>query len=461
MRLTVIGTGYLGAVHAACMAELGHEVLGVDIDAEKIAALGEGRVPFYEPGLQEVLGRAVDSGRLRFTTALDEAADFGDVHFVCVNTPQRRDSPDADLRAVDAVIEGLAPRLRRPCLIVGKSTVPVGTTARLGARVEELVPRGQDVEVAWNPEFLREGFAVQDTLRPERLVVGVRSAGADRILREVYAPLLRVGVPYISTGPATAELVKVAANSFLATKISFINAMAEVCDATGADVTTLADALGYDTRIGRRFLSAGVGFGGGCLPKDIRAFTARAEELGVGDAVSFLHQIDAINNRQRSRTVDIARDMAGGAFEGRRVAVLGATFKPDSDDVRDSPALAVAAAIHREGADVRLHDPRGLDNARAVLPVLDHVPDVAKACEGADLVLHLTEWSDYRRIDPAELAAVTPSRRILDARNALDAALWRSAGWTLRALGRPTPQPLPSQQTAAGHEVPVCSAEPG
>ena len=461
MRLTVIGTGYLGAVHAACMAELGHEVLGVDIDAEKIAALGEGRVPFYEPGLQEVLGRAVDSGRLRFTTALDEAADFGDVHFVCVNTPQRRDSPAADLRAVDAVIEGLAPRLRRPCLIVGKSTVPVGTTARLGARVEELVPRGQDVEVAWNPEFLREGFAVQDTLRPERLVVGVRSAGADRILREVYAPLLRVGVPYISTGPATAELVKVAANSFLATKISFINAMAEVCDATGADVTTLADALGYDTRIGRRFLSAGVGFGGGCLPKDIRAFTARAEELGVGDAVSFLHQIDAINNRQRSRTVDIARDMAGGAFEGRRVAVLGATFKPDSDDVRDSPALAVAAAIHREGADVRLHDPRGLDNARAVLPVLDHVPDVAKACEGADLVLHLTEWSDYRRIDPAELAAVTPSRRILDARNALDAARWRSAGWTLRALGRPTPQPLPSQQTAAGHEVPVCSAEPG
>ena len=461
MRLTVIGTGYLGAVHAACMAELGHEVLGVDIDAEKIAALGEGRVPFYEPGLQEVLGRAVDSGRLRFTTALDEAADFGDVHFVCVNTPQRRDSPAADLRAVDAVIEGLAPRLRRPCLIVGKSTVPVGTTARLGARVEELVPRGQDVEVAWNPEFLREGFAVQDTLRPERLVVGVRSAGADRILREVYAPLLRVGVPYISTGPATAELVKVAANSFLATKISFINAMAEVCDATGADVTTLADALGYDTRIGRRFLSAGVGFGGGCLPKDIRAFTARAEELGVGDAVSFLHQIDAINNRQRSRTVDIARDMAGGAFEGRRVAVLGATFKPDSDDVRDSPALAVAAAIHREGADVRLHDPRGLDNARAVLPVLDHVPDVAKACEGADLVLHLTEWSDYRRIDPAELAAVTPSRRILDARNALDAVLWRSAGWTLRALGRPTPQPLPSQQTAAGHEVPVCSAEPG
>ncbi|WP_030621141.1 UDP-glucose dehydrogenase family protein [Streptomyces fulvoviolaceus] len=461
MRLTVIGTGYLGAVHAACMADIGHEVLGVDIDAEKIAALKEGRVPFFEPGLQDVLGRTVGSGRLRFTTSLDEAADFGDVHFVCVNTPQRRDSPAADLRAVDAVIDGLAPRLSRRCLIVGKSTVPAGTTARLTARVQELVPEGTDVEVAWNPEFLREGFAVQDTLRPERLVAGVWSQRADETLREVYAPMLRVGVPYISTDPATAELVKVAANSFLATKISFINAMAEVCDATGADVVTLADALGYDTRIGRRFLSAGLGFGGGCLPKDIRAFTARADELGIGSAVSFLRQIDEINMRQRRRTVDIARDMVGGGFEGRCIAVLGATFKPDSDDVRDSPALAVVAAIHREGADVRLHDPEGMDNARAVLPMLEYAPDVTKACEGADLVLHLTEWTDYRRIDPAALAAVTPARKILDARNALDAALWRSAGWTLRSLGRPTPPPLPSQQRAVDHVSSVCSAESG
>ncbi|MFE5027605.1 UDP-glucose dehydrogenase family protein [Streptomyces sp. NPDC056656] len=461
MRLTVIGTGYLGAVHAACMADIGHEVLGVDIDPEKIAALGEGRVPFFEPGLQDVLSRTVGSGRLRFTTSLDEAADFGDVHFVCVSTPQRPDSPAADLRAVDAVIDGLAPRLRRRCLIVGKSTVPAGTTARLTARVQERAPQGADVEVAWNPEFLREGFAVQDTLRPERLVVGVLSGRADQTLREVYAPILNTGVPYISTDPATAELVKVAANSFLATKISFINAMAEVCDATGADVTTLAEALGHDTRIGRRFLSAGLGFGGGCLPKDIRAFTARADELGVGSAVSFLREIDEINVRQRRRTVAIARDMTGGGFTGRRIAVLGATFKPDSDDVRDSPALAVAGAIHREGGDVRLHDPEGMDNARAVLPLLEYVPDVAKACEGADLVLHLTEWTDYRRIDPAALAAVTRARKILDARNALDAALWRSAGWTLRALGRPTPHPLPSQQTAADHAPPVYSAELG
>jgi UDPglucose 6-dehydrogenase len=287
------------------------------------------------------------------------------------------------------------------------------------------------------------------------------SPRADHILREVYAPMLSDGVPYISTDPATAELVKVAANSFLATKISFINALAEVCDATGADVTTLADALGYDSRIGRRFLSAGLGFGGGCLPKDIRAFRARAEELGVGGAVSFLREIDEINTRQRQRTEDIAREMVGGGFTGRRVAVLGATFKPDSDDVRDSPALAVAAAMHREGAEVRLHDPEGMDNARAVLPQLAYAPDVEKACDRADLVLHLTEWAAYRRIDPAALAAVTPARKILDARNTLDAALWRSAGWIFRALGRPTPPALPSQQTAAGHELSVCSAELG
>ncbi|GGT12383.1 UDP-glucose dehydrogenase family protein [Streptomyces purpureus] len=460
MRLTVIGTGYLGAVHAACMAEIGHEVLGVDVDAEKIALLADGRTPFYEPRLQELLTRNVGSGQLRFTTSLREAAVFGEVHFICVGTPQRQDSPAADLRHVDAVVDGLAPHLRGSCLIVGKSTVPAGTTSRLAARVRALAPEDTDAEVAWNPEFLREGFAVEDTLRPDRLVAGVTSARADEVLRRVYAPMLDAEVPYISTDPATAELVKVAANSFLATKISFINAMAEVCDAAGGDVTTLADALGHDTRIGRRFLSAGLGFGGGCLPKDIRAFMARAEELGVGPAVSFLHQVDEINARQRRRTVDIAREMTGGDLAGRRVAVLGAAFKPDSDDVRDSPALAVAAAVHREGAEVRLHDPQAMENARAVLPQLEYAPDVDKACEDADLVLHLTEWIDYRRIDPARLAQLTPARRILDARNALDHPLWRAAGWTVRALGRPQPPAVPSQHTATQF-APVYSADLG
>ncbi|MFG3405670.1 UDP-glucose dehydrogenase family protein [Streptomyces sp. NPDC048142] len=449
MRLTVMGTGYLGAVHAACMADIGHDVLGVDVDARRIALLGEGRTPFFEPGLQETLAGGVRSGRLRFTTSAREAAEFGEVHFVCVGTPQKEGSQAADLRFVDAVVEGLVPHLRRPCLIVGKSTVPAGTTARLAMRVDALAAAGADVEVAWNPEFLREGHAVEDTLRPDRIVAGVSSAGADAVLREVYAPMLRAGVPYISTDPATAELVKVAANSFLATKISFINAMAEVCEAAGADVATLADALGHDTRIGRRFLSAGLGFGGGCLPKDIRAFMARAGELGVGDSVAFLHQVDEINGRQRRRAADLARDMIGGDFAGRRVAVLGATFKPDSDDVRDSPALAVAAAVHREGAAVRLYDPQGIENARSVLPRIEYVHDVPKACEDAELVLHLTEWSEFRRIDPAALAASVSVPRILDARNALDAALWRSAGWTVRALGRPAPPALPNQQAPA------------
>jgi UDPglucose 6-dehydrogenase len=435
MRITVIGTGYLGAVHAACMAESGHEVLGVDVDPAKLEALGQGRPPFFEPGLPELLRRTVDDGSLRFTNSLQEAGEFGDVHFVCVGTPQLPGSYAADMKYVDAVVTGLAPHLRDGSLIVGKSTVPVGTAARLAGVVAQLAPE-VDTELAWNPEFLREGFAVQDTLTPDRLVVGVVSQRADAVLREVYAPMIATGIPYISTDLATAELVKVAANSFLATKISFINAMAEVCDAAGGDVMTLADAIGHDTRIGRRFLSAGIGFGGGCLPKDIRAFMARAGELGVDEALSFLKDVDEVNVRRRQRTVDVARELVGGSFLGTNIAVLGAAFKPDSDDVRDSPALNIAATLQLAGAQVRVHDPEAIDNARALFPTLDYALDVEKACERADLVLHLTEWREYRELDPAVLTKVVRSPRILDGRNALDTARWRHAGWTLRALGR-------------------------
>ena len=382
MRITVIGTGYLGAVHAACMAEIGHEVLGVDVDAAKIEALAVGRPPFYEPGLGGVLARNVEAGRLRFSTSLAEAAAFGDVHFVCVGTPQQPGSWSADLSYVDAVIDGLASHLRAGALVVGKSTVPVGTAARLAERIHKFQPAA---ELAWNPEFLREGFAVQDTLHPDRVVVGVTSTSADTMLRKVYGPILDLDrTPWISTNLATAELVKTAANAFLATKISFINAMADVCDAAGGDVVTLADAVGYDPRIGRRFLSAGIGFGGGCLPKDIRAFMARAGELGVDEALSFLRDVDEINVRRRQRAVDVARELAGGTFAGRNVAVLGAAFKPDSDDVRDSPALAVAVAVQLQGARVRVHDPAAMDNARALFPALEYAPDVEKACEHAE-----------------------------------------------------------------------------
>jgi UDPglucose 6-dehydrogenase len=419
------------------MAEIGHDVLGVDVDDSKIQALAAGRTPFFEPGLGEVLARSVSSGRLRFSTSLAEAAEFGDVHFICVGTPQLPGSYAADLRHIDAVVEGLAPHLDRDCLVVGKSTVPVGTASRLAAQVAALAPSGVDVEVAWNPEFLREGHAVNDTLHPDRLVAGVTSDDADATLRKIYAPIIEEGTPYISTDLATAELVKVSANAFLATKISFINAISDVCEVSGGDVVTLAEAIGHDSRIGHRFLRAGLGFGGGCLPKDIRAFMARARELGAEEALGFLREIDEINMRRRTRTVDRARAMLGGTFLGRNVAILGAAFKPESDDIRDSPALNVAAAIHLQGGQVRVHDPEAIDNARAKFPTLEYAGDIDKACEYADLVLHLTEWTQYREIDPLPLASVVRTPRVLDARNALDIDRWRAAGWTVEALGRP------------------------
>jgi len=437
LRLSVIGTGYLGATHAACMAELGFEVMGFDVDEAKIAALRDGRVPFFEPGLPELLSKQVESGRLTFTTDIREVAAFADMHFICVGTPQKKDSNAADMRYVHAAVESLAPLLDRECLVVGKSTVPSGTAAALAERIAELAPGGDAVELAWNPEFLREGFAVKDTLRPERLVIGVRSEKAEKMLREVYAPLTDLEIPLIVTDFATAELVKVAANSFLATKISFINAMAEICETTGADVTQLAEALALDSRIGGRFLHAGLGFGGGCLPKDIRAFMSRADELGAGDAVAFLREVDAINLRRRARMVDLAREQCDGDFTGRKVGVLGAAFKPNSDDIRDSPALWVADVIRQAGAEVTLFDPEAMPNAKKLYPDLAYADSAVAACAGADVVLHLTEWSEFREMDPGVLSDVVAARRIVDGRNALDPAKWRDAGWTYRALGRP------------------------
>ena len=436
LRLSVLGTGYLGATHAACMAELGFEVIGMDVDEAKVAMLADGRTPFYEPDLEPLLRKSLESGRLRFTTSYAEAAT-ADVHFLCVGTPQRRGEYAADMRYVDGVVDGLAPHLDRPTLVVGKSTVPVGTAARLQQRLAVLAPAGKAAELAWNPEFLREGFAVEDTIKPDRLVVGTASDRAEALLREVYANAIAAGVPFLVTDYATAELVKVSANAFLATKISFINAMAELCEATGADVTQLADALGYDERIGRKFLNAGLGFGGGCLPKDIRAFMARAGELGVDQALTFLKEVDAINMRRRSHVVDRARAALGGSFLGTRVGVLGATFKPNSDDVRDSPALNVAGQIQLQGAQVTVYDPRGNDTARALFPTLGYADSAVAACEGADLVLHLTEWQEFREMDPAVLSDVVAEKKIIDARNALDPARWRAAGWTYGSLGRP------------------------
>lgn len=437
MRISVIGCGYLGAVHAACMAKLGHEVVGIDVDERKIAELANATAPFYEPGLEALLREVQATGRLSFTTDMSAAAG-SDVHFICVGTPQKKGENGADLTYVDAATRALLPHISPGNLVVGKSTVPVGTASRLADLVSTQEP---SAHLVWNPEFLREGHAVSDTLSPDRLVYGVVDGSEEHpavtVLDEVYAGSLAGGTPRLVTDHPTAELVKAAANSFLATKISFINAMAEVCEATGADVTRLADAIGMDDRIGRKFLHAGIGFGGGCLPKDIRAFMARAGELGADQALTFLREVDAINMRRRSRVVELTREICGGMLLGKRVTVLGAAFKPESDDVRDSPALSIAAQLQLQGAVVTVTDPKALANAAKRFPELHYEADLEEAIRNADVLLLLTEWQQYRNLDPYELGQRVSSLRVLDGRNVLDAAKWRAAGWTYRGMGRP------------------------
>ncbi|WAH97263.1 UDP-glucose dehydrogenase family protein [Arthrobacter sp. MMS18-M83] len=442
-RITVIGTGYLGATHAICMASLGLRVTGIDIDAAKINSLGCGQLPFFEPGLEELLGKALATGRLDFSTDFAAAAG-ADIHFLCIGTPQAPASPAADLTFIYAAIRQLAPHLTRKCLIAGKSTVPIGTAQRLTALVQATAPAGALAELAWNPEFLREGHAVEDTLHPDRLVFGTPSDWASERLAACYAPMIKGGTPVILTDLATAELVKVAANSFLATKISYINAMAEICEATGADVSHLALALSYDNRIGGRFLKPGLGFGGGCLPKDIRAFAHRAKELGVGQAVGFLREVDAINQRRRQRTVDLITEMAFGDLTGVNITVLGAAFKPDSDDVRDAPALDVARMLHQSGARVTVYDPKAMDNARKTYPELGYAQTLETAVTGAEIVALLTEWDEFRDADPEVLGELVQLRNIVDGRHALNAGAYRAAGWDYRALGTPNPTKSPS-----------------
>ena len=432
LKLSVVGCGYLGATHAACMSSLGFEVIGVDTDPEKIAMLSKGELPFYEPGLDTLLASEIKTGRLTFTTDFSAVAD-ADVHFICVGTPQSKDGLAADLTYVKSAAQGIAPHLKKGSLVVGKSTVPVGTAQGLREQLAQSAPHA---DLAWNPEFLREGFAVEDTLTPNRLVVGVANDRAEEILKEVYKPIIDLGTPWIRADLPTSELVKVAANSFLATKISFINAMAEVCEAAGGDVTVLAKAIGYDPRIGNRFLQAGIGFGGGCLPKDIRAFMARAEELGAKQALEFLREIDAINLRARQRVIDVVRAELTDDLTSYKIAVLGAAFKPDSDDVRDSPALDIAAQLQAAGASVVVHDPKAIENARKRFPKLGFAANVQECVKDSDLILHLTEWREYRELDPNSLAALVKKKIVIDGRNALDRDKWRSAGWKFHALGR-------------------------
>ncbi len=432
LKISVIGTGYLGTTHAVCMSSLGFEVIGIDTDPAKIASLASGTIPFYEPGLAELLQSELKTGRLSFSTDFNAIKEC-DVHFICVGTPQVKDGLAADLTYIYDSLAAIAPVIKDGSLVVGKSTVPVGTAAKMRELLLKINP---NTDLAWNPEFLREGFAVEDTLNPTRLVVGVTNDRAEGILREVYEKNLGSETPWIVADLPTSELVKVSANAFLATKISFINAMAEICEAAGGDVTVLAKAIGYDPRIGSRFLQAGIGFGGGCLPKDIRAFMARSEELGAKQALEFLREIDSINMRARSRMIDLVRKDLSEDLRGKKIAILGASFKPDSDDVRDSPALDIAVQIQAAGATVIVHDPKAIANARNRFPALGFTESIEECVTGADLVLHLTEWKIYREIDPAELIKFVAQPKVIDGRNALDRDKWRSAGWNFRALGR-------------------------
>lgn len=438
LAVSVLGTGYLGAVHATALASIGFDVVAVDVDSAKVAALAAGRTPFHEPGFDDLLTTTLGTGRLRFTTDPSEIAGCA-VHFICVGTPQSASGDEADLTAVWSVTEALRQYAPDNSVVAGKSTVPVGTAPRIQDLLDSRGP--QAPVVVWNPEFLREGFAIEDTLRPDRIVIG-RPAGdrglsAAAVMREVYADQIDAGIPFIETDLTTAELVKVAANAFLATKISFINAMAEVCEATGGDVVELADAIGHDARIGRRFLNAGVGFGGGCLPKDIRAFGARARELGVGRATEFLSWADDVNLRRRDRVVDIVRGLVGGDLAGAQVTVLGAAFKPDSDDVRDSPGLSIAERLLAGGARVRVTDPQALPNAVQIMPGIEPVADTVEALRDADVVVLATEWQEYASLDPHRCAELVAHTCIVDGRNALPADVWRDAGWRVVGMGRP------------------------
>jgi UDPglucose 6-dehydrogenase len=439
VKLTVIGCGYLGATHAACMAELGHDVLGMDADLDKVHVLNSGKAPFVERDLDDLLTKHTNSGRLRFTASYAEAAAFGDLHFIGVGTPQRPGEMGYDLTHLFSAVRRLAPRLHNPAVVAVKSTVPVGTAPRVRDLLHEFAPAKDAVEVAWNPEFLRESCAVEDTLRPDRLVLGFNSehSWAEAVLRQCFARIIEAGTPTIVTDWATAELAKSSANAFLATKISFINAMAEVCEASGADVGQLADILGHDVRIGRRGMRPGLGFGGGCLPKDLRGFMARAGELGVDQALTILREVNAINNRRRERMVDLAREQCDGDLTGKRITIWGAAFKPNTDDIRDSPALAVAQKLHELGATVTVADPKALDNARKLHPELDYAEDPIAAVQDADLLLHLTEWPQFSHIDPHRLATRTSTPKIIDGRGTLNPDTWRDAGWTCRTLGRP------------------------
>ena len=433
MKVTVIGLGYLGATHAVAMAKLGHEVLGIEPDERKLSALASGFLPFHEPGLDKALQEVIAHGSIQFANQHDHRTTEANLHFICVGTPQKVGSEAADTTYVFSAAKKLAKWISETAVVAGKSTVPVGTAQALQEEMSKVA--GFEVNLAWNPEFLREGTALEDSLSPDRIVIGTWNEHSAQVLREVYKAITDNGTPFLELDVPTAELVKVSANAFLATKISFINAMAEIAEVSGADAVALAKAIGYDERIGNKFLRTGIGFGGGCLPKDIRGFMARAEELGVGSAVDFLKDVDAINLRRRDRVVELAQAELG-ELANKKITMLGISFKPDSDDLRDSPALEISQRLVGLGAQVVVHDPVALDALKTRDASLETEANVFDALKDADLVILGTEWRDYKELDPKRVAELVKVRTVIDGRNVLDVAKWQGAGFRVLALGR-------------------------
>ncbi|MFI6941646.1 UDP-glucose dehydrogenase family protein [Streptomyces sp. NPDC050418] len=442
MRISVIGCGHLGAPHAAAMADLGHDVIGVELDPDMCRTLRSGHSPFYEKGLDALLATHVPSGRLRFTTDLAEAAAFADLHFIAVGTPLDADGQGYDMGQVIGAVRSLAPLLTRPCTVVGKSTVTVGTVARLERILAEQAVAG--VDLVWNPEFLREGHAVEDTLYPDRIVAGLSSAEAQKAIEAVYAPILARGdAELIVTDPATAEVLKSAANSFLATKISFINAMAEVCALSGADVKAVAHGIGIDHRIGHAGMRPGIGYGGGCLPKDVRAFAHRMGEIGATGAATLLQAVEGVNHGRVDAAVTLVEEAFGGPLAGARIAFLGAAFKAGTSDIRNSPALALAGRLRAEGARPVVFDPEAVHSARRAHPEHAYADTLEEALAGADVTVIATEWPQFSEDAglPATAARTVAARQLVDIRTVVDPLDWTVAGWTVRQLGRPVRRP--------------------
>ncbi len=430
----MIGSGYVGIVSGACFAEFGADVACIDVDEDKIAALQRGKIPIYEPGLEALVARNVSEGRLRFSTDLGEAVEQAGLVFIAVGTPSRRGDGYADLSYVYAAAKSLAPHLEGYTVIVDKSTVPVGTARQVQRIIKDENPDA-DFDVASNPEFLREGAAIADFMRPDRVVLGVESERAERLLKELYRPLNLIETPVVVTNLESAELVKYACNAFLATKISFINEMAALCEAVGGDVHAVAKGMGLDGRIGRKFLHAGPGYGGSCFPKDTLALVRTAQEHGTPCRI--VESVVEVNAAQRARMVKKIRTAIGGDEAGKTIAVLGLTFKPETDDMRDAPAVTIIPALVERGARIHAHDPQGMDEARKVLPEeVAYFSDIYKAVDQADAVILLTEWNVYRGLDIKQLRQRMRGNAFVDLRNVYEPAVMQQAGFEYACVGR-------------------------